>query len=185
MSELRGRTFIKEWRKHRGMTLENAAERAGMTAGNISAMERGTQGFTQAGLEALAGAYQCDPGHLLSIDPTGSAQEREADETPKRQFLPTFIGQWRNHRGKTLEQLGEVVDMSHAQLSRIERGLQPYSQPVLEAIADALQTDPASLLIRDPSDHDAIWSIWEQANSEQRKLIVSIANAVLKTGKDD
>jgi transcriptional regulator with XRE-family HTH domain len=68
--------------------------------------------------------------------------------SPKR---PTFIRQWRKHRGKTLEQLGEAVDMSHAQVSRIERGLQPYSQPVLEAIADALQTDPASLLMRDPS----------------------------------
>ena len=29
--------------------------------------------------------------------------------------------------------------MSHAQLGRIERGLQPYSQGVLEAIADALE----------------------------------------------
>lgn len=52
------------------MTLEQAAERAGMTAGNLSAMERGAQGYTQAGLEALADAYKCDPGQLLTVDPS-------------------------------------------------------------------------------------------------------------------
>jgi transcriptional regulator with XRE-family HTH domain len=63
-------TFFKQWRKHRGLTLEQAAERAGMTAGNLSAMERGAQGYTQDGLEALAEAYNCDPGQLLTVDPS-------------------------------------------------------------------------------------------------------------------
>lgn len=51
------------------MTLEQAAEMAGMTPGNLSAMERGTQGFTQDGLEALAEVYRANPGWLLDIDP--------------------------------------------------------------------------------------------------------------------
>lgn len=63
-------TFFKQWRKHRKLTLEKAAERAGMTAGNLSAMERGAQGYTQEGLEGLAYAYNCDPGQLLTVDPT-------------------------------------------------------------------------------------------------------------------
>ena len=66
----RFRTFFKEWRKYRGLTLEAAAERAGMTAGNLSAMERGAQGYTQAGLEGLAHAYNCDPGQLLTVNPS-------------------------------------------------------------------------------------------------------------------
>jgi transcriptional regulator with XRE-family HTH domain len=65
----RRRTFFKEWRKYRGLTLEEAAERSGMTAGNISAMERGAQGYTQDGLEALALAYSTEPGLLLNADP--------------------------------------------------------------------------------------------------------------------
>ena len=70
-SELERPTFFKEWRKYRKLTLEQAAERAGMTAGNISAMERGAQNYTQGGLEALARAYRCDnPAHLLMVDPT-------------------------------------------------------------------------------------------------------------------
>jgi transcriptional regulator with XRE-family HTH domain len=68
--QLRRRTFFREWRKYRELTLEQAAERAGMTAGNLSAMERGAQGYTQGGLEALAVAYNCDPGQLLTVDPT-------------------------------------------------------------------------------------------------------------------
>lgn len=66
------RQFFKPWRKYRKMTLEEAAEAAGMTAGNISAMERGAQGYTQNGLESLARAYDCLPGQLLMVDPLNS-----------------------------------------------------------------------------------------------------------------
>lgn len=63
-------TQFRAWRKHRGLTLEAAADRMGMTAGNLSAMERGAQGYTQAGLEAMAQAYNAEPGWLLHVDPT-------------------------------------------------------------------------------------------------------------------
>lgn len=68
----RRRTFFKEWRKYRGYTLEQAAELSGMSVGNISAMERGAQGYTQDGLEALAEAYRVTPGQLLTVDPDNS-----------------------------------------------------------------------------------------------------------------
>jgi transcriptional regulator with XRE-family HTH domain len=58
-------TYFREWRKYRGYTLKAAAERSG----NLSAMERGAQGYTQDGLEALANAYLCEPAQLLSLDP--------------------------------------------------------------------------------------------------------------------
>lgn len=65
----RQKTYFKEWRKYRELTLEEAAELAGMTAGNLSAMERRAQGYTQSGLEALAAAYDCTPAMLLEVDP--------------------------------------------------------------------------------------------------------------------
>jgi transcriptional regulator with XRE-family HTH domain len=61
--------FFKQWRKHRGMTLEQAAPLANMTAGNLSAMERGAQGYTPDGLEALAQVYKTSPGWLLEVNP--------------------------------------------------------------------------------------------------------------------
>lgn len=51
------------------MTLEQAAGAAGMTAGNLSAMERGEQGYTPAGLQALADVYKTSPGWLLEVNP--------------------------------------------------------------------------------------------------------------------
>jgi transcriptional regulator with XRE-family HTH domain len=60
---------------------------------------------------------------------------------PEPKYRLTFIRQWRKHRGYNLEQLAEMVGITHASLSRIERGLQPYGQALLEALAEALSTD--------------------------------------------
>lgn len=68
-TRVRRRTFFRQWRDKWDMTLERAAELAGMTTGNLSAMERGAQGYTQAGLEALSEAYKVPPGWLLDVDP--------------------------------------------------------------------------------------------------------------------
>ena len=102
-------------------------------------------------------------------------------------FRKTHIREWREFRGMTLERLAarvgdQIGGMTHASLSRIERGLQPYSQPVLEAIADALTTDAASLIMRDPSDPEGIWSVWDRAKAGERKMIVDLAKTVVKTG---
>ncbi len=107
-----------------------------------------------------------------------------ARKLPSRrvQYRRTFIRQWREFRNLTLEQLADRIGTTHASLSRIERGLQPYSQPTLEALAEALMTDAASLLMRDPSDPDGIWSIWEQAKPGERRMIVDLAKTVTKTG---
>ena len=103
-------------------------------------------------------------------------------------YRQTFIRQWRELRGLTLEKLagrlkeGHGLEITHASLSRIERGLQPYNQRQLEAIASELLTDPASLLMRNPQDPDGIWSIWDQAKPGEKRQIVEIAKTLIKTG---
>lgn len=92
----------------------------------------------------------------------------------------TFIRAWREYRNLTQDQLSERLDMSKAQLSRIENGLQPYTQDFLEACADALLTDPASLLMRDPTSPEAIWSLWDQARPGERRQIVESAADIVK-----
>ena len=54
-----------------------------MTAGNISQLERGTQGYSQSGLEALAEAYGCDPGQLLSQPPPNDANSVGMQGVPR------------------------------------------------------------------------------------------------------
>jgi transcriptional regulator with XRE-family HTH domain len=95
-------------------------------------------------------------------------------------FRPTFIRQWRHHRGLTLEKLADRMDMTPSHISMLERGERAYSQATLEAVASALQTDVASLLMRDPTDVDAIWSIWDRATPGQRRQIAEIARTLVK-----
>ena len=101
---------------------------------------------------------------------------------PKPRFRPTFIKQWREHRQLNQEQLADRVGMTQSHLSMLENGKRGYAQDTLESLADALQTDVASLLMRNPQDGDAIWSIWEQAKPGERRMIVDIAKTLTKTG---
>jgi transcriptional regulator with XRE-family HTH domain len=96
------------------------------------------------------------------------------------QFRPTFIRSWRKYRGLTLEQLGGRIDMTASNLSMLERGERGYSQETLEAIADALGTEVASLLIRDPTKDDAIWSIWDNALPAERRQIIEHAKVIIR-----
>jgi transcriptional regulator with XRE-family HTH domain len=94
----------------------------------------------------------------------------------------TFIKQWREYRELTQDQLAERLETSKASISRIESGQQAYTQDFLEACAEALRTDPASLLMRDPTDEEAVWSLWDKAKVGERQMIESIVRSVVKTG---
>ena len=94
----------------------------------------------------------------------------------------TYIRQWRQHRGLTLERLSDRVGLTHGALSKIERGKRPYNQLLLEALAEALGTDPASLLMRDPSDPDGIWSIWDQIPASDRPRAIDVLKALARAG---
>ena len=107
---------------------------------------------------------------------------KKAKSGKKREFKRTFIREWRQHRHLTLEQLAARVEMTASHFSMLERGQRGYTQETLEAIADALQTDTASLIMRNPKDNDAIWSIWDNAQHGERQMITEIARTIVKTG---
>lgn len=96
-----------------------------------------------------------------------------------RKRRPTFIKEWREYRNLTQDQLGERLETSGGSISRIESGTQPYTQDTLEALADALQTDAASLLMRNPNDPDAIWSLWDRAKKMERDVILDMAARIV------
>jgi len=122
---------------------------------------------------------------LLALRLNGGMKKPRVLPRPKRVLRRTFIREWRKFRGLTQEQLGERVEMTGSHISMIEAGQRPYTQETLEAIAEALQTDPASLLMRNPMDPDGIWSLWDNAKQGERTMIVNIAKQVVgKTGTD-
>jgi transcriptional regulator with XRE-family HTH domain len=95
-----------------------------------------------------------------------------------------FLKQWRKHRGYTQERLAEMVGMSPGYFSDLEKGNRRYNQDHLEALAEALRCTPADLIIRDPSDPDGIWSVWDDLSAPQRTQVVEIAKTLKRTGTD-
>lgn len=83
----------------------------------------------------------------------------------------------------TQEQLVERIDMSRENYSRVERGLIPYNQDLLEQLAEALACEPADLLMRDPKS--PVWSIYDTLRAipeEQQKIALTMLQALRKAG---
>lgn len=68
------RQFFAAWRKKRGLSQEQLAERIGKSRGLISQLESGSTSYTAETLEALAYALMCEPWDLLNVDPSKEGQ---------------------------------------------------------------------------------------------------------------
>jgi transcriptional regulator with XRE-family HTH domain len=102
----------------------------------------------------------------------------------KRKRRPTFIKEWRKHRGLTQDQLASRLEMAQPTVARIERGEISYTQPVLEAMADALRCEPADLIMRDPGK-PTIWSLLDGIAEADKPKVLRIIEAFKKTGTDN
>lgn len=91
----------------------------------------------------------------------------------------TFIREWRKFRNLTQEQLAERIEMSVGTISRVETGQQPYSQPMLEAIAAAVRCAPADLLSRRPDDPQyELWTVIQGMKPEDRAQAIKVIKAL-------
>ena len=102
---------------------------------------------------------------------------------PTRRNAKTYLQEWLDHRNKTHEQLASFIEMSRPHVTKIINGKRQYTQEFLEAAADYLETSPGSLLMRDPSQEDSIWSLWDQAKTGDREEILRYASFVIQQGK--
>ena len=74
---LYSRTYIKEWRDKRGLSLRRLADRLEQTPGgdlmlshtSIGRIEKGQQPYTQSSLEAIATALNVTASMLLEVNP--------------------------------------------------------------------------------------------------------------------
>lgn len=104
----------------------------------------------------------------------------------KQEVQPTFIKEWRKEVGLSQDKLVERVreeleGFSKSTLSRLENAKQPYTQPMLEALARALNRSPADLIMRDPNSD--IWSIIDTLQGlppAQRATIVQMIDGLKK-----
>ena len=103
----------------------------------------------------------------------------------------TYIKEWRTKQGLSLRRLAERLEqtpggdlmLSHTSIGRIEKGQQPYSQPILEAIAAALAVPAWMLLEVNPEKDGDVIDITlrlGKAPREVREQAISILEALLK-----
>lgn len=71
-----------------------------------------------------------------------------------RIWRKTYLREWREFRDKSLESVSAQMGLTHGQLSKIERGLHPYSQHVLEVAALEYGCTVLDLLSRPPGEAD-------------------------------
>lgn len=62
-------TYLRAWRKYRGLTQDDLGHLVGVSGSSISQLETGKQGFTDKTLAELAKALDCSPLALLAHDP--------------------------------------------------------------------------------------------------------------------
>lgn len=107
-------------------------------------------------------------------------------------FRRTYIREWRKKRGLSLRRLAERLEqtpggdlmLSHTSIGRIETGKQPYTQPTLEAIAQALGVSASLLLEVNPDKDGDVIDITLRLNKAPRELreqAISVIEALLKT----
>lgn len=119
-----------------------------------------------------------------AIAPASNAQLAYLCDLSSMAKRPHYIKEWRKHRGMTQDQLAERIGIDKGYLSKIENGKRRYDQPFLEAAAEALQCAPADLIMRDPSDPDGIWSVWDDLKPVERNQVVEIAKTLKRTGTE-
>jgi hypothetical protein len=69
-------------------------------------------------------------------------------------------------------------------ISQLETGLAGYTDNLLDLLANALNCEPADLLIRNPLDTEAPWSIWETLKPPERRQAVEILKALKRAAGD-
>jgi transcriptional regulator with XRE-family HTH domain len=98
-----------------------------------------------------------------------------------------YIKEWRKYRGLTQEQLAERIGIARSYLTKIERGDRRWDQPFLEAAAEALRCEPGDIIMRNPTDTEAIWTIWDRLTPPERIRAVAVLKAMKgdTTGSND
>lgn len=90
--------YLREWRAHKNMTIEDLATAAELSVGSVSNIETGKQKTSMDSLQRLAKALGIARGMLIEIDPT---------EEP--QLWAAYIGATATQRGEIARVAAEIV----------------------------------------------------------------------------
>lgn len=112
---------------------------------------------------------------------------RKVTPLPKPKRARHYLREWRKYRSLTQERLAERIDATPSTISQLENGLINYTQPTLEALADALNCEPGDLLSRDPNIEGAVIDLMRMlraaSDADQGKAL-RVVREILGTGTD-
>jgi transcriptional regulator with XRE-family HTH domain len=90
-------------------------------------------------------------------------------------YEKTYLRNWRKKKGLSLRKLAARMEyepgvqlISHVQLGRIEKGEQPYSQPILEAAAQALGITVTMIVDVDPDKEGDVIDLLKYLKGSKR-----------------
>lgn len=100
-----------------------------------------------------------------------------------------YLKEWRKHRGYTQKQVAdwlaslddELLPRTEASLSRIETKQQPYSQRILEALAEKYECDPWELIGRHPGKEGHVVDLMARLKPDQRIRAEAVLEAMFKS----
>jgi transcriptional regulator with XRE-family HTH domain len=90
-----------------------------------------------------------------------------------------YIREWRKARGYTLEELAEIVGVTHGAISQLERGVVAYTQGSLEAIAEALACEPHELVMAPPDSRRGIFVAIDNASDDDKEAVRAMVSAYM------
>jgi transcriptional regulator with XRE-family HTH domain len=101
-------------------------------------------------------------------------------------YRPQYLRHWRELRGFNLKTMARMIAempnvngaLSKASLSRIERGLTPFTRDTLEVYAIVCRCEPVELLTRPPPDPEGIWTVWKRLLPRERIHAIAMIEAV-------
>jgi transcriptional regulator with XRE-family HTH domain len=91
-----------------------------------------------------------------------------------------YMRQWREARGLSLGEMQRMIPFSKSTMSRIENGLRPYYQDILEAYARVIGCQPGDLVNRPPGGPEELWTILSDCDSHTLAQILSITKVLIK-----
>jgi transcriptional regulator with XRE-family HTH domain len=101
-----------------------------------------------------------------------------------------YLREWRKKRGLTQEQVvgrlagldDPLLPTTAASLSRLENGKQPYSERILEALADIYDTRAGHLLDRNPLKEGEVVDFMAHLNESQQRQVLALIEAMRQNG---
>lgn len=91
-----------------------------------------------------------------------------------------FIREWRLHRGLKQAELADRAGTTEPTISRLESGKIAYTQKMIEALAQALETSPGALIGHNPEHGADVIDMMSRADLDQRRTISRVAEDILR-----